>query len=266
MRLRDCVAMLAMLLLPATSTAAPGIAMRWDQCYGDGGVSNKNFACDTNAGSETLVLSVRPPADLQLVNGDEIKVTLMTTAASLPPWWAMRTNGSCRQNALRVNAIANPSDAVCVDEFAGNATSGIGSYDFMLCGNTNRARLSLAVAVPGGSAVTLTKDHEYFLANIVIDHTKTVGAGACAGCVTPTCLVFSNLRLTLNDGSVAYITDPVAPNSDVATWQQGSPSLAYVPVPYTFSGCFTGGWLLESCGLPTPARNQTWGAIKSLYR
>ena len=46
------------LLLPLLSLAAPalagtsppGVNLRWDQCFGDGGAWNKDFACNINTG------------------------------------------------------------------------------------------------------------------------------------------------------------------------------------------------------------------------
>ena len=65
-------ALAALLLLPTIAFAAPGIAMRWDRCYGEGGTANKDFACNTNQGSERLVLSFIPPTDMVKKFWDEL--------------------------------------------------------------------------------------------------------------------------------------------------------------------------------------------------
>jgi hypothetical protein len=45
--------------------------LRWDKCFGDGGVQYRDFACDTNVGVELLVGTFELAADLQAVNGLE---------------------------------------------------------------------------------------------------------------------------------------------------------------------------------------------------
>src|SRR5690348_9060898 len=51
---------LLLLLVAAVAPAAttpPGMNIRWDHCYDDGGTANKLFACDRNIDSERLVCS-----------------------------------------------------------------------------------------------------------------------------------------------------------------------------------------------------------------
>src|SRR5215471_12705021 len=42
------IALACLALAPAAHAA--GVSLRWDTCYGNGGVQNKNFACDNNIG------------------------------------------------------------------------------------------------------------------------------------------------------------------------------------------------------------------------
>jgi hypothetical protein len=254
----------ALMAAASLAHANPGIAMRWDQCYGDGGVSNKNFACDTNNGSETLVVSFKPPTDLDQVSGNEIQLYLQAPGSALPSWWQFKNLGSCRTTSLSLNSNASANAVACLDEFAGNATTGIGGYNTAF-GSASTVRLDIAEAVPATVLATLSANQEYFALNIVIDHRKTVGAGACSGCVTPMCLVLSHVYLTrVNNLPNIQLTDLLGPNSQTVGWQGASPVVAFSPgcndflcLPY---------WYVQSCSLPTPVRNQTWGAIKSLYR
>ena len=51
---------LAAATIASTAIAAPtlpGINIRWDNCFADGGVMNKLFACDTNTGLNLAVMS-----------------------------------------------------------------------------------------------------------------------------------------------------------------------------------------------------------------
>ena len=63
----------------ATSALAaptlPGVNIRWDNCFADGGVMNKTFACDTNTGADLAVLSLQldtgmaPAVGRQIIRG-----------------------------------------------------------------------------------------------------------------------------------------------------------------------------------------------------
>jgi len=93
---------LAALLVPAlaapvrAAATPPGVNIRWDNCYDDGGSLNKMFACDTNDGSERLVLSFVLDAAKSDVAGQEIVVDITTTGPALPSWWQFKNPGTCR--------------------------------------------------------------------------------------------------------------------------------------------------------------------------
>lgn len=258
------VALICM-IAPHAAHAAGGVAMRWDRCYGAGGENNKNFACNTNAGSEKLVLSYVPPATYPDWFGIEIVVDAMSGTSSVPAWWQMRNAGTCRQTALTANVIADPSATHCVDNFQAIGAGGIGSYSINFQCWPNRIRLTLAFGVPPQNAVTLNAGVEYFACNIVISHIKTVGTGACSGCAEPFCLIVNSIKLTSQSAPSRILVEPIAPYSAVVGWQGASPTLGYQPPsgPPTY---FPGQWSISSCVSATPTSHPTWGAIKSLYR
>lgn len=102
--------LLAMLTFAPTSHAAavspPGVNLRWDNCYGDGDVWNKNFACDTNSGSERLVCSFELDQPIADVFSVETILSLSAASATLPAWWEYRTINTCRQTSLAVSLSA----------------------------------------------------------------------------------------------------------------------------------------------------------------
>ena len=63
-----CLASLALLLF-ATSAQASGVNLTWVRCYGDGGVPNRAFACNANAGTNLLVGSFAFDSTLRMVQG-----------------------------------------------------------------------------------------------------------------------------------------------------------------------------------------------------
>jgi len=227
-----------------------GVEIRWDNCFGDAGVPNKNFACDTNTGTHTLVGSFVPAWDIVNVNGLEIVVDLASSSASLPAWWQLKNAGTCRQSSIVMNFVPSLTSAVCADWGQSAELGGIAAYQIGLHG-PNTARILAASAVPPSSAQNLTGRAEYFAFNLVINNLKTVGTGACAGCSTPVCILFQGLRMTtpiLENNR--YLTGPTnLTDSDFATWQGGG-----------------GGTGAAGCPAAVPTQQRTWGAVKSLYR
>src|SRR5438045_93548 len=85
--------------------------------------------------------------------------------------------------------------ANCVDWANGNAIGGIASYGIGDLGVNSVVSLC-GIAVPAADLATLDPDQEYFFANLVINHAKTVGTGACGGCNQPVCIALDYVGLT----------------------------------------------------------------------
>jgi len=63
----------------------PGnVQLRWDACYADGGSDFKTFACNTNSGSEVLVVTATPGVDLPQLNGMQADLHVHLIDATLP--------------------------------------------------------------------------------------------------------------------------------------------------------------------------------------
>lgn len=240
---------LAAILLASPAQAAQGVNLRWDRCHGDGGNENRTFACDTNAGAEVLVCSFVLDAPMAQVSGNEVVIDLLTQDDPVPPWWHFRDPGSCRTTSLRMNTFANADDVACVDWAAGNSIGGVGAYSSEIGSidpglAARHRRIKIALAVPLEHIADLAAETEYFSCNATIDHVKSVGADACAGCTGPVCLVLSRVNVTTpsvaNDGTIYA---PASPGSNIVTWQGVGPNCQLVPV-----------------------KRSTWGAVKGLYR
>src|SRR5207249_2760165 len=105
---------------------------------------------------------------------------------------------------------------------------------------------------------------EYFTGSFGISHIKTVGTGACAGCSTPVCLLYSYARIALvNNVTGAILSTPAnTADSHVATWQNGQ-------ISGLTQHCDANGTCTASfaCGSqPTCANASTWNQVKTLYR
>jgi hypothetical protein len=241
--------LLAGTLLAAPAQAAQGVNLRWDRCHGDGGSENRAFACDTNAGAEVLVCSFVLDAPLAQVSGNEVVIDLLTQDDPVPPWWHFRDLGSCRVSSLGMNTFANVDDVACVDWAAGNSTGGVGFYGYELGPGdpslaTRQRRIKIALAVSQEHLADLAAETEYFACNVPIDHAKSVGSDACAGCAAPVCLVLQSVRVTTpSPGNGRILYAPASAGSQIVTWQGVGPNCQLVPV-----------------------KRSTWGAVKGLYR
>src|SRR5262245_41657126 len=265
------VAALLLILVSPTNAATtpPGVNLRWDRCFGDGGVSNKDFACDTNTGSERLVGSFELASTFTDMAGVEIYMDLGIAAATFPAWWAFRKFGSCRLTSLSLVTSVPPGTANCQDWSNGQGSGGIGGYSIGSIDPT-RAQLQAAIAVPSTGLAQIDPGVEYLAFSLTINHAKTVGTGACVGCAEPVCISLSFLHLASPaTGSDVYLSQGANnSSSQFATWQNG------YPTNVAPGGCwFPLGELCKTHHVnftcvpySTPVRSSTWGAVKSLYR
>lgn len=192
-------------LVPGVSHAQPaGVALRWDRCHGEGGRSIRSFACDTNAGEETLVASFMTGANMPAVTGLESRVDFWlcpdqhphgcTPTQPLPEWWHFRNAGSCRRSALRLSPVTDTESPVCPDWASGQASGAIGAHQVDFAG-PGTARIALITAVPQASAPTLDGTREYFAFTLRVTHDRTVGDGACGGCQLPLRIILDSINV-----------------------------------------------------------------------
>jgi hypothetical protein len=236
-------AALAVVPLPAI---AAGVNLSWDACTAEGGVQNKVFACNTNAGSRAIYGSFVLATNQPNFVGVEITVDFHAQADSLPAWWQFFNAGSCRASALSVNFVFSDDPRIsCTDPWNDQATGGIGSYftwwttPQIPSGNANEARLRIAAAVPSTGPLQLTADTEYYGFKLLVSSTKTVGTGSCTGCSTPICITLSELNAVQSNNNNQDLTQAVVAN--LVTWQSA-----------------------ESCPAGNAAGNVTWGQVRAL--
>jgi hypothetical protein len=254
------VTLLCGLLLAMSASmaaAATGVGLRWTTCIGDAGTPNKNFACTSNTGTNTLVGTFElGAAGLLATSGNEIIVDIAAAGATLPAWWGFKVAGTCRTASLSMGTT-NAAGVNCADWGQGQAAGGIGAYNIGQRG-PNTARVVAAVAVAPDFLQDLLGGQEYFSFTININNAKTVGTGACAGCSTPVCIVFNSVNLTtpILANNIKISGPSNGTDADFATWQGGA---GVIVAPYPGGNGGTG------CPQATPTQNKTWGAVKSMY-
>jgi hypothetical protein len=264
-----------LLLLTSVSVARagvtpPGVNLRWDKCFGDGGVLYRDFACDTNVGVERLVGTFELAADIQGVSGIECYVNIGSVSTTLPAWWHYTSAGNCRQTALAVVPGPPAGSAACESwAGAGPVSDNIAFYQLNTQG-ANHSRLVLVNAVQSANARDLVAGQEYHAFTLQITHAKTVGTGACGGCLEPVVIYFSAVEVEPEVGSATRLWFGAnGSESQWASWQQGYPINVGRGCTMTGGGLFClnpSVWFDVVPYSPTPTRGTSWGQLKSLYR
>jgi hypothetical protein len=251
-----------LLLASAGAASAQILEVGWDDAISRGGTQNRDFDCGSNAGSNTFVVTFRPPVDMLAVS--EVDLTLAVQGGdlsvcdpfggppcpipSLSPWWDFST-GSCRAGALQASAdfLAEPwaSSTTVEDPWGGVAYFHASPYQVQTvtdaAGTRTRGLQVLLIAPLGAMGrVDLLAGHEYYLARVTITNAHTIAPGGCEGCCQPTLVFPSQVQVT-NDTNDFPV--PFTANQQPLAWQSYN----------------------TSCS-PVPARTHTWGALKSTYR
>jgi len=248
-------------LLACALAAAPALAsqvnLRWDACWGDGGAVNRSFACDTNLGSERLVVSFVPPQAVPAVTSVISRVRFTFPGATIPAWWQFKSAGTCRSTSLTAVG-APPAGAIsCLDWAGGAGLDAFVTYapPAVITGTTSADLTVLSPFLPAG-AFDLAAGREYAACVVMINHQKTVGTGACSGCDLGACAGVLGVDLVRESPLPVERLLPNHVQDQVVTWQGGSG----VAIPDL------GGAGYIYCPGATKARPSVWGALKALYR
>jgi len=263
--------LLAVALGTALATAAvaeptpPGINIRWNDCFSDGGDQNKSFACDTNAGSELAVLSLQLDTPMSQVSGVEIRITFKAAAGQVPAWWEFLEAQSCRRLGLSYVTSPQLAGGNCPDWGLGfQAGAFVGYHPGE--GGPETAVGHIVAAVPQQTLMTLDPGIEYTVGALRLNHTQSAGAGSCAGCDVPMCILFSALKVTTSNPPAAdrlFTQGANGESSQIIHWQNGR--LANLVNHCTSPiDCVTAFDCINTSS--TPTRQSTWGAVKALYR
>src|SRR5262245_52141977 len=153
----------ALLALTTSRASAGGMNLAWSDCLGAGGAINRNFACNTNVGSNDLYVSYDPPVNIPDLNGANPLIDLQSASSPLPQWWQMKNAGTCRLASLSaISAITG----TCPDSWAGMAFApGIAAYfttSILPSLPLDRARIIGSVSVPTSAAQSVDPGTEYF--------------------------------------------------------------------------------------------------------
>jgi len=235
------VAALALLVLAGPASAQSGVNLSWNDC-GSAGTMLRTFACNTNTGDHTMVASFACTGVTQLTALAGV-IDLCSMDPVLPAWWQMRRPDSCRPNAISASFdFTGGAYNGCTDYWQGQAT-GTMTYTYGQSWGFNGARIVASATIPQEAATALENGVEYYAFRITIRNDATVGDGACARCQANVCIILNSVELYQPTGvGNFFISGPLT--RDYMHWQ---------------------GQVVD-CPFVVPARNRSWGQIKSLYR
>ena len=231
-----------LIALSASVASAAGVNVSWGNvCWKDGGVSSLTWACNNNSFTGVrMTCSFQVPQDKTNFVGIGIYMEAITNAPStlVPDWWKLGA-GECRPASLTMSMDASVLGGACADPVASLGGGGVGSYSEA----ADRASLNAAWAV--ADMVPLLAADENFACQFRINAAKTVGTGLCAGCATPLTWALNRIEVGYQGEAAQDVLDFVIPGGNQCLrWQNGA----------------------APCSAPIPARNTTWGQVKSLYR
>jgi hypothetical protein len=236
--------MLTLVSLAATAgpARAGNVNLYWNDCVGDGGTTNRTFACTASTATAAAIGSFvlnTPMPDFVAV---EVMLGVASGGTTLPAWWDFNPDpGACHGSSLAMtfdfSFLANNT---CADPFGQPALGGLANYTTY----ANRGEAIGVGAIDSNSPQSLAAGVEYYAFRVAVKLDKATGAGACAGCSEPVALFIEKVDavgLTSRESCTAAISSPCV------NWNA------------------TTGF---NCGrlYPVAARNVTWGEIKSFYR
>jgi hypothetical protein len=236
----------AMSLAVRLAAADAGFSIGWgDHCWSDAGATNDlTWACNSNSyAGVRMTLSIKSP----YTRGDFAGVALYMEGDTeahdqIPDWWRMESDG-CRpwESHLAVSADASAiagGMGDCVDVWQGTSASGggaIGNYTTTIFGDHSYFTAIYAI----WPRLWVDAGVEYFAFQIRFSTAKTVG-GECAGCDLPFVWSVESVELGFDNATIStYLTSTYSGGNQRLYWQRSE---------------------------VVPARNPTWGQIKSLYR
>ena len=227
----------------APHAMAAGINLAWSNCFPTG-LADLSPVCNIASNGNVYLLygsAVSGVAIPDLASQADV-IDVQVANPTLDDWW-MFASGECRDGSLFITFQGFPNTTTCNKTLFGGSIVPLSDWASKF-GVQNRARLRLVCSRVTGTAMSATTQYQLFQIYIDGQHSAfdpaDPGTPECGGCSDQALIVFNFCQLQAISGSNLLLTTPN--NNPVGrqhvTWQAN----------------------------PVPARRQTWGQIKSLYR
>jgi len=234
-----------LLALTASVALAGGVNIAWGTlCYTENPVSSTTFACTVNTatGNRQMTVSFMLNSGLPDMVGAEWLIEGQSDLPALPDYWKLGIAPStdCRAGRAQfINSFVNVESETCLDWTAG---AGFPAPNFTW--DTNKAHFTLGVAIDDGFPFSAQPDVEYYGGAVSLLNSKAVGAGSCGGCSAGMIFGLHTFTAAGKAGRRDDFTYPISGGNQCLVWNGST----------------------QPCDTPVPARNTTWGQVKSLYR
>jgi hypothetical protein len=231
-----------LLALTASVALAGGVSIAWGTlCYTEGGPSSSatTFACNTNSGNRVMTTSFKLDNAMDDMIALEWAIDGQSDDAAIPDWWKLGVAPDCRAGKATYNSnYTSVETATCVDWTAG---AGFNAPNYLW--DTNKAHLTLGVAIDGGTPYAAAAGQEYYAGGATILFSKVVGTDLCAGCSGGVIFGLKSMGIVALSGRRDDFFEPMPGGNQCLSWNNPTTNCTAVP-----------------------ARTTTWGQIKSLYR
>lgn len=258
----------ALLALSATAAFAqfgggPGIDLSWKNCVvqdSDNGepapVLNVNLNCNNKTQTNKLVGSFKAPRDMAGFFAMDLDVDLQDQNGPLQPYHHYESGTGCNASGVALS-IDNTASGGCGlfdtpwGAAGGGATPFVTAYSPGFGGNPAKARLFLSIARASNDAFHLVPGTNYYCFHLTFNNGQAGAVPTCAGCSDKIAIVWNSATMFSNDGS----------GPDLIFGPDGKPMGSS-----GVSACGTVNGASQATCASTPAKNTTWGQIKTLYR
>jgi hypothetical protein len=234
-----------LLALTATVALAGGVNIAWGTiCYTEAGPGSEltTFACTTNsaAGHRFMTASFMLDTPMPDMVGMELLIEGQSDAPVLPDWWQLSADvNDCRSGKATFASDFTLVEDSCIDWTAGG---GFNAPNYLW--DTNKAHITLGVAIDAGTPYAAQPGVEYYAGKVTILNSKTVGTPSCAGCLIGMLFGLHHVTAAALSGATDTYYEPIPGGNQCLNWNNS----------------------IQNCEAPVPARNATWGQVKSLYR
>ena len=239
------------LVLCASIASAHGVNLSYGDCAANGAAHSVTLACTNTTAPFDMIGSVELSGPVSGFVAAAAIIDYQTAGTAVPNWW--RFDGVGCRSGYATTAYNSTSGGACTAVWYPAIQGGLSTLPVeqwqLGVGGANRLRYNGVCAINGAIELPaldpLNGINEWGIIRINTTFNKTAGLGACTGCATGVCVVLNEIDLSYGAGgaSKAVITSPGTGGQFVA-FNTGGPT----------------------CPDATPAHNQTWGSLKSLYR
>jgi hypothetical protein len=233
-----------LLALTATVAMAGGVNFSWNNlCYTEGPVVNKTFACNVNTTTATyqwpMTMSFAIDAEMTDMVGIEITLEGQSDQPVIPDWWKLGAT-DCRPNMMTYSADKSTVATEVCNDWTGGVPFAVFGYTW----DTNRAHVLGGAAIDASLPFDMLPGLEYYAGTLTLKNSKTVGTGACTGCAFGFKWGLTLVTAAGLSGRRDNLDIPLPGGNQCLSWNNS----------------------ILPCDKPVPAKNTTWGQVKSLYR